>query len=307
MQFKEQVYVLTLEKYRNFSKAAEELGISQPALSTFLTNLERSLGTQLFNRSAKPMSLTDAGELYVRKARQVMRLKDEFDLELAHLVKGRSARIHVGVQHIRAPHIVPPLMMAQHQSFSNLEIILHEGPGEDLYKMLREGQLDLLFANTRGDQPGWDALSLFNERLLLVVPHDHPMAEKANKTSGPYPWIDISLFRNDHFVLLPESYSIRYYMDQLFHQEGWFPKDFAVYSQTEVSLRMISASCGVGFVLESYLSYFQLPKPVMAFSVGNPPVQTEFAAVYPREQYHSIQFRQLLDMISFLFSDLKKT
>ena len=95
MQFKEQVYVLTLEKYRNFSKAAEELGISQPALSTFLTNLERSLGTQLFNRSAKPMSLTDAGELYVRKARQVMRLKDEFDLELAHLVKGRSARIHV--------------------------------------------------------------------------------------------------------------------------------------------------------------------------------------------------------------------
>ena len=170
MQFKEQVYVLTLEKYRNFSKAAEELGISQPALSTFLTNLERSLGTQLFNRSAKPMSLTDAGELYVRKARQVMRLKDEFDLELAHLVKGRSARIHVGVQHIRAPHIVPPLMMAQHQSFSNLEIILHEGPGEDLYKMLREGQLDLLFANTRGDQPGWDALPLFNERLLLVVP-----------------------------------------------------------------------------------------------------------------------------------------
>ena len=160
MQMKEQLYILTLEKYRNISKAAEALQISQPALSTFLTNLERTLGTQLFNRSEKPMSLTDAGELYVQKARQMMRLKDEFDLELAKLVKGRSARIHIGVQHIRAPYIVPPLMMAQKQNFPELEIIFHEGSGGDLYKMLKEGQLELMFSNIRKDQPGWDAMTL---------------------------------------------------------------------------------------------------------------------------------------------------
>lgn len=301
MQMKEQLYILTLEKYRNISKAAEALKISQPALSTFLTNLERTLGTQLFNRSEKPMSLTDAGELYVQKARQMMRLKDEFDLELAKLVKGRSVRIHIGVQHIRAPYIVPPLMMAQKQNFPELEIIFHEGSGGDLYKMLKEGQLELMFSNIRKDQPGWDAMTLLEDHLLLVTPQNHPLAAKARKGSGPYPWIDLSLFREENFILLPEDYSIRYYMEQVFSALDWYPKRYKIYHQTEISLRMISAGFGIGFALESYLSYFNLPQPVRAFCIGTPPVRVKFGAIYPKEQYHAIQFRQLLELISFLF------
>lgn len=302
MHLKEQVYMLTLEKYRNFSKAADALGISQPAISTFLTNLEKSLHTQLFDRSAKPMVLTDAGKLYVETAKKMMKLKDEFDLELTQLVKGHAARIHIGIQHIRAPHMVPSLTVAIHRMYPDLEVIFHEDSGEILYNMLETGQLDLLLTNIRHSVEDTETIPLKEDRLLFVVPESHPFAGRFQIGDGPYPWIDLSLFREETFLLLPPSHSIRYYADQLFRSLGWFPEQVNIYLQTETVLRMISAGQGVGFVLESYLSYFQLNQSQKLFVVGIPPVVVPFAIVYPRDRYQSLWFRNLLEMLSFVFS-----
>lgn len=302
MHLKEQSYILTLERYRNFSKAADALGISQPAISTFLTNLEKSLDTQLFDRSAKPMVLTDAGKLYVETARKMMKLKDEFDLELAQLVKGHAARIHIGVQHIRAPHMVPSLTVAIHRTFPDLEVVFHENSGDILYKMLETGQVDLLLTNTRHPLADMEMIPLMEERLLFAVPENHPLAERFRVVDGPYPWIDLSLFQEETFLLPPPSHSTRYYTDRLFQALGWFPERVNIYSQTETAFQMISAGCGVGFVLESYLSYFQLGRLPKLFVVGRPPVAAHFSVIYPRERYQSLWFRNLLEMLTFVFS-----
>ena len=65
MNLKEQIYMLSLERQSNITRAAKELGISQPALTTFLNHLEKDLDVKLFDRSAVPMKLTPAGELYI--------------------------------------------------------------------------------------------------------------------------------------------------------------------------------------------------------------------------------------------------
>ena len=79
MNLKEQTYVSVLAECGNITKAADRLYISQPALSIYINNLEKSLGTKLFERAGKRFVLTPAGELYVEKARKMLELKNNFE------------------------------------------------------------------------------------------------------------------------------------------------------------------------------------------------------------------------------------
>lgn len=302
MQLKEQVHVLTLARHKNITKAAEELGMSQPALSTFLSNLEKGLGIRLFERNEKPMKLTEAGEIYVRKAVQMLELKAEFDLELTHLVNSHPARIRVGIQQIRAPHIVTPLTMAMKQEFPNVEVIFYENSGTILYDMLRTGKLDMILCNKREIWPDMEYVWLMNERLLFAVPPNHPALTNQRKTNGKYPWIDLNLFRQDTFILSPSGFSTRYFADQLFKMQGWTPKKQEIYPRTETTVHMAAAGMGVAFVLESYLSYFNLVRQPKYFIVGEPAVMTEYVAVYPKNKYNSPVFNHFIDMIRFILS-----
>ena len=93
MDLREQKYVCTLAELGNLTRAAERLYISQPALSIYITNLEKNLGIPLFDRSGKKFTLTYAGEQYVEKAKKMLELEREFceDIEKA------SDRILAGI------------------------------------------------------------------------------------------------------------------------------------------------------------------------------------------------------------------
>ena len=82
MDLREQKYVCTLAELGNLTRAAERLYISQPALSIYITNLEKNLGTPLFDRSGKKFTLTYAGEQYVKRAEKMLELEREFNEEI---------------------------------------------------------------------------------------------------------------------------------------------------------------------------------------------------------------------------------
>ena len=149
MHLKEQLYILEIARTRNITKAAQALGVSQPALSAFLNNLELSLGTKLFERKRKCLELTPVGEIYVQKAEQMLHLKDEFYREMSQLLHEDQLELTVGVQTIRAPHIIAPLSIAISEHFPNLKVTFYENTGEILCRMFEEGKLDLLLCNKR--------------------------------------------------------------------------------------------------------------------------------------------------------------
>lgn len=109
MQLKELSVILTIAKHRSITNAAKELFVTQPALSMYLNNVETQLGTALFDRQEKPIKLTPAGELYVRKAKQIMLIKSEFDMELSTILSTHSTSITIALQTLRVPHLEPPL------------------------------------------------------------------------------------------------------------------------------------------------------------------------------------------------------
>ena len=96
MNTREQEYMLALDKTRSITRAAEQLHVTQPTLSLFLTNLEKRLGTPLFHRLGKKLVPTQVGEAYLRRAQQIVALKYDFEMEMSDLTSGRQGTLHVG-------------------------------------------------------------------------------------------------------------------------------------------------------------------------------------------------------------------
>ena len=97
MEVKEQRYVCTLAETGNLTKAADQLFISQPALSIYISNLEKRLGTPLFERRGKRFVLTQAGERYVWHARKILEEASAFDSEFTNLISDQSGRLRLGI------------------------------------------------------------------------------------------------------------------------------------------------------------------------------------------------------------------
>ena len=126
MDLKEQRYVCTLAKYQNITKAAKELYITQPALSIYINNLEKQLNTPLFERVGKQFVLTYAGERYVAKASEMLRLEQEFSEELKDITGNYTGRIRIGIQTRRSAWFLPPVIAAYEKEFPKVDVILQE-------------------------------------------------------------------------------------------------------------------------------------------------------------------------------------
>ena len=139
MDLREQEYVTVLAKHGNITKAAEELYVSQPTLSIFLKRLEERMGIKLFQYIGKKMVLTQAGELYVKRAKELLIIQNQFLGELSDLVAGYTGRIRIGTHIRRTSFFIPELLVKFEKSYPNIEIICSEISSEEMEKMLLEG------------------------------------------------------------------------------------------------------------------------------------------------------------------------
>ena len=112
MDFRELQYVVTVADCRNITQASKELFISQPSLSHALAQIEKEVGAKLFDRSHQPLTLTDAGRIYVKTARLILREKTDMKNRIADLKIGSSGDIIVGIPSGRAGYMFRPVLGA---------------------------------------------------------------------------------------------------------------------------------------------------------------------------------------------------
>lgn len=192
MNLKEQTYVCVLAECGNITKAAERLFISQPALSIYISTLEKNLGVRLFDRSGKRFTLTWAGEMYVEKARKMLDLKAEFDEGLAEITGERAGRLRIGVQLRRETWLIPPVLVRFKSEYPRIQVVIQEGNHKELMQMFNAYELDLVLMNGADVKGGMQAQELFSEELLIAVPQLSPLNEKAVWAEGSrYRYLDL--------------------------------------------------------------------------------------------------------------------
>lgn len=233
-------YFLQIAERGNFTRAAEDAKISQPALSRSIQKLEEELGQPVFERKTRSVSLTDAGTLLQSRARQVLSILDDAKAEITD--DGQSGRIRVGAIPTIAPYFLPKVLKRFSNQYPKATLIVQENTTEVLLKSCTQGEIDLAIVALPVPTKYLDVEELFQEELLLVLPPDHPLVDK--------PKIHLSDVEPLPFVLLNEAHCLSDNIVSFCRQRSFQPVTVERTSQLTMVQELVSLSHGVSMIPE---------------------------------------------------------
>ena len=162
-------YFLTVAKEQSFTKAAEQLHITQPTLSRQLASLEDELGTTLFNRGGHSVTLTDAGLLLKRRALEIIDLEDKIVDEFTANEGAIEGVITIGCGEFAAVETLAKIIGNYKEKYPMVQIVLHTGTADTIFEMMKKGLVDIgLFlqpVTTEGAAKYWRDNILIQKKL----------------------------------------------------------------------------------------------------------------------------------------------
>ncbi|MDA8320831.1 MAG: LysR substrate-binding domain-containing protein [Actinomycetota bacterium] len=176
MELRQLEYFVAVAEQRNFTRAAEQVHISQSGVSAQIRQLERELGAELFDRSARVATLTSAGKAALGHARDVLAAAAavrESVSEVCGLIRGQ---VRIGMVNGCTMAPLFDALAAFRQAHPGVDVSLLEDNSARLAEAVRSGALDLALLGTAALPAGLEALTIVSERLVAVVPPDHPLA-----------------------------------------------------------------------------------------------------------------------------------
>jgi LysR family transcriptional regulator, transcription activator of glutamate synthase operon len=169
MELRQLRYVEAVARHCHFTRAADELHIAQSALSHQVRRLEAELGTDLFERTSRTVTATEAGETVARRARailgQVAGVREELD-ELRGLTRGR---VSVGATLPAGELDVPQVLVRFSEAFPGIEVDLHEGTAGDMRRYLDEDRVDAAFSLLAEEPPADLEVEIFSEEEVVAA------------------------------------------------------------------------------------------------------------------------------------------
>lgn len=231
-------YFLCVARRQSFTRAAEELGISQPALSRSIQKLEEELGQPVFERKTRSVVLTDAGLLLQSRASQALALLEDAKAEVAD--DGQSGRVRVGAIPTIAPYFLPEVLQAFSRAYPRAQVLVQEHVTEHLLKSCAQGELDLALLALPVAAKYLEVEELFEEELLLVLPPTHPLVGQAK--------IRLSDLEPFPFVLLDEAHCLSDSILSFCRQRSFQPVTVERTSQLAMVQELVALSHGVSMI-----------------------------------------------------------
>jgi hypothetical protein len=171
-------YFLAVSHTLNFTRAAEECHVAQPSLTRAVKLLEEELGASLFRRERKLTHLTEFGERMLPYLRQCYESAQSAKMLAGSIRTGAFAPLNLALSRTVELAILTPVLMDLAANFPGLTLKILRGTADEISEILKKGEAEIAVSGTIRDK--WDRLdswSLFSEKLTIIVPKDHPLAQ----------------------------------------------------------------------------------------------------------------------------------
>ena len=238
MELSQLRYFLKIAALGTFTRAAEELNVTQPALSRSIAKLEEEIGRPVFERQTRSVVLTDAGRLLQTRAEQVLALVDDTLAEMTD--DGRTGRIRVGAIPTIAPYFLPTILRAFRDRHPQATVIVYEETTDKLLHRCLQGEVDIALVAAPIPKQYLQVEPLFSEELLLVRPQDHALAEKKQITAA-----DVQACP---FVLLDETHCLSVAVVAYCRQRSFQPVSVERASQLTTVAELVALGHGVSLI-----------------------------------------------------------
>jgi DNA-binding transcriptional LysR family regulator len=199
MELRHLRYFVAVAEERNFTRAAERLGISQPPLSLQISQLEKELGTPLFHRRARSIELTDAGKLLLEEARVILKQVEAAENGVRRRARGETGRLVVGSAGATYFHpVIPEIIREYGMRYPDIVLAPHASNTSLLVARLRARQVDVaLIRPPISDAEGLVIVPLIDEETVVILPNGHRLSKLAS--------VPLAALAEDVFVLYPRT------------------------------------------------------------------------------------------------------
>ena len=238
------VYFREVARRLHFRKAAEALGVAQPALSRQVAQLESALGVKLLSRSSRRVELTPAGQALVERVEPVLGALMRVPADMRAVSEGRVGRLRVSFTGLAMATVLPDILRGFRRQFPGIRLELTESPTSLQLVALRQGEIDCGFFHPDGPSPGIETILLLREQNGVLLPSDHPLRDRKG--------LRLRDLASTPFVLFPRA-----------NNPGFYDRVLAAFASSGVAPQIAEEvwprSNGVGLVRAGVGAMFAAP------------------------------------------------
>jgi len=242
MEFRQIKSFLALAESLSFTKASQQIYLTQPALSTQIRNLERELGVILFDRTRHKVEITEAGRVFQAEARELTELAARALRRTRQASRGEVGLLRIGYVSSAALEIVPPLIRDFRGAFPEVQIELQNMRTTEQAEALREKRIDVGFLRLPHPDPDLRVAAIHRESFVAVFAKSHRLAGARR--------FSLAALAREEFVAYGRRYAPGFY-DQILkacHDAGFSPKVIQETGEMHTTIALIGAGLGVGIL-----------------------------------------------------------
>ncbi|MGY0411932.1 LysR family transcriptional regulator [Staphylococcus sp. mip270_02] len=288
MEIRQFNYFMTVAKLGSFTKASQQLHVSQPALSKTIKAFESELNVELLDRSDRQVKLTDSGEIVYNHGLKIFDTLSSLTTNLEDNSSLKSGNIKIGLPSLIGIMFFPSMIKEFSSAYPHLTTELIEEGTHKVIRLVDEGEIDCGIVMLPVDETKFDVFQLTEDKLMLYLQKSHPLAQRSE--------IALTDIKNEPTILFTEDFTMHDRIIQECNNSGFKPNIAYQSAQWDFIKDMVENNLGVTFFPESLKRKIDYDK-ITAVPITEPYIYWEVGLIVKKDRYRSHATRALIDYI----------
>ena len=279
---------IALSRLRSFSRAAEKLFRTQPAISAQVRLLEQECGEKLFDRSGKKVRLTPAGEILQGYAERLLALQKEALQAIAELNQTPRGKLSIGANEATCLYVLPKTFARFKQLYPLVQISIYRNFSHKILQKVQEGQVEVGIVTLPHTGTGMEVIRVFRDEVQVVTPKNHPLAKSRT----------VTVEQVSHYpLILPKTGHTRVVIDRLFREYRDHVQISMELASVEMIKKFVGAGLGISLISRTYCQPEVAAGVLKLIPLDGEKLHRELGLIYRRDRYLSLPAKVFINVV----------
>lgn len=288
MDYDQLASFLEVARLQSFSRAAEKIYRTQPAISAQVRLLEQECGERLFNRSGKRVQLTPAGEILQRYAQQMIELHRDALQAVAELNQTARGKLRLGANEATCLYVLPKTFARFKQLYPLVQISIYRSFSHKIVQKVQEGAIEVGIVTLPQDTPNLEVLLVHRDEMQVMMPADHPLGKRRSVTLDEmvqYP------------LILPKTGGTRVMLDRLLRDKRHDIQISMELASVESMKKFVGAGLGISLLSKSYAQAEVAAGVLKLVPLQGVKLPRELGLIYRRDRQLSLPAKVFIEAV----------
>lgn len=284
-------YVRVVENH-NLSRAAEEMNLSQPAVSKQIQSLEERYGVLLLERSGRKLKTTTAGEALYDCAREILKVMEKTDQVMEEIAESCRGRLMLGASTIPGQYVLPQYLKDFKDRFPNVNIVMKIADTEKIFNLVADREVDLGIVGAWMPNRKVDSFKWMEDELVVLVSANHPLAAR-NK-------VVLKELTTEKWIFREKGSGTRMATEEILISLGLRKEELDIQAElgsTEAVVSAVEAEMGLALVSRHVAPQWTRNDRIVALTIAGGAAKRDIYVIYPRQRNRRRTVDNFLDFL----------